>query len=407
MQKQSIKRNKIGNRECLSLPKETLQVSDKLTSGQKSVDCSQATVQSSQLIEDTSQATVETLCNETFIQSNFEGALNFQVELENLKLQIIAEIKDLIFNEISSFKECFLKSSANRSSDTELHQQQILFLEKELTNKDNMIQCLLTQLSKQTDFIQQQHYELQREVLIDRNNIQYKNIHQSDTKETNIGQSVEEMAFTNDLILQAESLTEITQADHTANNKANDNHRSDKKSNNSSKSVISEKKKIVILGDNMIKHVNGYGMSKKIENCKVYVKSFSGSKVRCIKDHMKPSTRQKPNHTILHVGTNYLISDRPPNFIAKYFVDLAITLDSNSRNVSISNIIMRNDNFNEKAMEVNDYLKQLFIGKNIFLIDHTKTIHSRNINRSNLHLNMSGSIILSNNFVKAISSILH
>ena len=28
VQKQSIKKNKIGNRECLSLPKETLQVSD-------------------------------------------------------------------------------------------------------------------------------------------------------------------------------------------------------------------------------------------------------------------------------------------------------------------------------------------------------------------------------------------
>ena len=83
-----------------------------------------------------------------------------------------------------------------------------------------MIQCLLTQLSKQTDFIRQQHYELQREELTDRNNIQYKNIHQSDTKETNIVQSVEQMAFTNDFFLQPE----ITQADHTANIKAKDNH---------------------------------------------------------------------------------------------------------------------------------------------------------------------------------------
>ena len=40
-------------------------------------------------------------CSETFIQSNFEGALTLKVELENLKLQIISEIKDLIFNEIS------------------------------------------------------------------------------------------------------------------------------------------------------------------------------------------------------------------------------------------------------------------------------------------------------------------
>ena len=322
-------------------------------------------------------------------------------------MQIITEIKDLIFNEISSFKDYFLKSSANRSSDSELHQQQILFLQKELTNKDNMIQCLLTQLSKQTDFIQQQHYELQREVLIDRNNIQYKNIHQPDTKETNIGQSVEQMAFTNDLILQPESVTETTQADHTANINAKDNHRSVKKSNNSSTSVISEKKNIVILGDSMIKHVNGYDMSKKLKNCKAYVKSFSGSNVRCMKDHMKPSMREKPDHTILHVGTNDLNSDRPSNLIAKSIIDLVITLKNNSQNVSISNIIMRNDSFNEKAMEVNGYLKQLCIEKNIFLIDHTKTIHSRNINRSKLHLNKSGSIILSNNFVKAISSILH
>ena len=112
MQKQSIKRNKIGNRECLSLPKETLQVSDQLISAPKSVDCSQATIQSSQLIEDAIQA---------FIQSNFEDALNFKVEQKNLKLQIIAEIKDLIFNEISSFKDCFLNSLASRSSDSELY----------------------------------------------------------------------------------------------------------------------------------------------------------------------------------------------------------------------------------------------------------------------------------------------
>ena len=112
------------------------------------------------------------------------------------------------------------------------------------------------------------------------------------------------------------------------------------------------------------------------------------------------------DHTILHVGTNDLNSDRPSHLIAKSIVDLDITLKSNSQNVSISNIIMRNDSFNEKAMEVDGYLKQLCI-ENVFLIDHIKTIHSRNINRSKLHRNKSGSIILSNNSVKAISTILH
>ena len=58
-------------------------------------------------------------------------------------------------------------------------------------------------------------------------------------------------------------------------------------------------------------------------------------------------------------------------------------------------------------MEVNGYRKQLCIEKSIFLIDHTKAIHSSNINRSKLHLNKLGGIILSNNFVNAISNILH
>ena len=39
-----------------------------------------------------------------------------------------------------------------------------LIPKKELKHKDNMIQSLLTQLSKQTEFIQKQSYELQREV---------------------------------------------------------------------------------------------------------------------------------------------------------------------------------------------------------------------------------------------------
>ena len=126
-----------------------------------------------------------------------------------------------------------------------------------------------------------------------------------------------------------------------------------------------------------------------------------------MKDRMKPSMKEKPDHTILHVGTNDLNSDRPSDLIAKFIIDMAIILKKNSQNVSVSNVIMRNDKFNEKAMEVNGYLKQFCTEKNIFLIDHAKTIHSRNINRSKVHLNKSGDIILSNNFVKAISSILH
>ena len=51
--------------------------------------------------------------------------------------------------------------------------------------------------------------------------------------------------------------------------------------------------------------------------------------------------RGKPDHTVLHLGTNDLNSDRPSVLIAKSIVYLAITLRNNLQNVNISNSIMR------------------------------------------------------------------
>ena len=47
-----------------------------------------------------------------------------------------------------------------------------------------MIQSLLTQLSKQTEFMQKQNYELQREVPLNWNSMQSKNNSQSDNNST-------------------------------------------------------------------------------------------------------------------------------------------------------------------------------------------------------------------------------
>ena len=43
----------------------------------------------------------------------------------------------------------------------------------------NMIKFLLTQLSNQTEFVQKQNYELQREVLVNRKNAKSRNNTQS------------------------------------------------------------------------------------------------------------------------------------------------------------------------------------------------------------------------------------
>ena len=72
----------------------------------------------------------------------------------------------------------------------------------------------------------------------------------------------------------------------------------DKPNNNNNK------KKIFILGDSMIKNNNGWSISENLKKKHdVYVRSFSGSKVRCMKDYAKPCIRvNEPDNIILHVG---------------------------------------------------------------------------------------------------------
>ena len=50
---------------------------------------------------------------------------------------------------------------------------------------------------------------------------------------------------------------------------------------------------------------------------------------------MKPWIQAKPNHFILHVGTNDLNSNRPPDKIAIAIIDLASELKSEKTGVSI------------------------------------------------------------------------
>ena len=59
-----------------------------------------------------------------------------------------------------------------------------------------------------------------------------------------------------------------------------------------------------------------------------------------MKDNVKPCIREKnPDHTIMHVGTNDLNSEK----VAKSIVDLAKRMVSQKRKVTVSGIKPRND----------------------------------------------------------------
>ena len=128
--------------------------------------------------------------------------------------------------------------------------------------------------------------------------------------------------------------------------------------------------------------------------------------VRYMKEHVKPLLRKKPDHIALHVDTNDLVSDRPPDLIAKSIVDVASSMKNENHDVTVFNIIARADLFKEKANEVNDYLSKLCMERNIYLIDHSKTL-TQHLNGSKLHLNRRGVPILQNTVCKFLSKIFN
>ena len=62
----------------------------------------------------------------------------------------------------------------------------------------------------------------------------------------------------------------------------------------------------------MVKKLNGYLLTKKVRH-KFFVKlrPFTGAKVRCMVDHVKPTILDdKPDHVMLHTGKNDLRSEK-------------------------------------------------------------------------------------------------
>ena len=83
--------------------------------------------------------------------------------------------------------------------------------------------------------------------------------------------------------IRADKEKDISKASNRTKTGKNKN---DQNRNNKDKSVV-------IIGNSMIKHLNGWDMSKKVHKseCKVYVRSFPGAKRSCMKDNLKPLLR--------------------------------------------------------------------------------------------------------------------
>ena len=200
------------------------------------------------------------------------------------------------------------------------------------------------------------------------------------------------------------------------NNKVTDKKLTENKDINSVENIInnertdkapSGEKRVFIVGDSIIKHINGYEISGKLENCEVFVRPCHGATIRCLEDHVKPVLRENPDEIIFHIGTNDLPSGKGNKDIAEVIINLAMSVETQSRSVSISGITVRKDKHQSKVQEANDQLRDLCQANNINFIDHSKSIKPQHLNKSRLHLTRRGTSILSTTFVREISNIFH
>ena len=79
---------------------------------------------------------------------------------------------------------------------------------------------------------------------------------------------------------------------------------------------------------------------------------------------------------------NNLNSSKTTGPITTSIVEQAITIKDDHHDVSVSNLVISKDRLHKKGEEVNSYLKELCINKNIFLINHSKSIRQRHLNKS-------------------------
>lgn len=177
-----------------------------------------------------------------------------------------------------------------------------------------------------------------------------------------------------------------------------------KATSNSASNKAQDKKNVVILGDSMIKSVQGWKMSKAK---RVISRCFPGSTVKDMVHYVKPTLERNPDELIIHVGTNDLVS-KDAETVIKEMTNLASQVRSQCSNTKItfSSIIARNDEkvCDSKVQKVNDMMKQSAIKNNWSFIDNSN-ITKDCLNQGGLHLNKKGSGKLIMNLITYIKSI--
>ena len=172
--------------------------------------------------------------------------------------------------------------------------------------------------------------------------------------------------------------------------------------NKENHSVINStsKKEIIIVGDSMIKHVNGREVSR---DNSVKIRCHPGATTDDIIDYVRPTVRKKPDMIIIHTGTNDIQNKVNTLQKVRKVITTIKEIDVNKEiQIAFSSVIHRDDqDLEEEIKEFNRKLENLCKGKGIKFI-HNFNIDGSCLNRSKSHLHKKGIALLVKKFSQAL-----
>ena len=86
-------------------------------------------------------------------------------------------------------------------------------------------------------------------------------------------------------------------------------------------------------------------------NDKIYIKSFPGAMVECMRDYVQPTLRHNPDLIVIHIKTNDLKTEETSEEIARSIINLAKDIKTTTNEVMISSVTTRKDKHNAKGKE--------------------------------------------------------
>ena len=156
-----------------------------------------------------------------------------------------------------------------------------------------------------------------------------------------------------------------------------------------SSNSISGKEKIFIVGDLLIRNLNGWIISRRKP---VKIHSFSGSTVQELDLFIKPLLARNPHHVILLIGTNDIRDkNMTAETIAEKIMEIGKRIEDYGIRCTISELVTRSDvsTYNNKVKSVNKKLKEITAKTKTGFVEQSN-IGYEHLNFGGLHLNKRG-----------------